>query len=116
MNLKQYKIDTGQIGGLITVFSGSLVILSPFSFLGILALNYDRYIKYWIDLNTFILLSVIGLIIYEFIYFIIIYPSIVQFGNKQSCAHENPIYNDIQELKKTLNRLEKQLEREKKSG
>jgi len=105
----QHKIDTGQIGGLISVFSNSLVILSPFSFIGILALNYDRYIKWWIDINTFIIISVVCFIIYEWIFFALVYPSIIQFSNRQVCAHENPIYNEIKEMKVTLKKLEEKL-------
>ncbi len=109
--MKQHKIDKGQFGGLIAVFSSSLVILSPFSFIGILALNYDRYIKYWIDLNTFIFISMVIFIIYEWIFFIFVYPSMVQFGNRQTYTHENPIKQEFDEIKVTLNRIESQLKR-----
>ncbi len=107
--LNQYKIDTGQLGGLISVFGNSLIILSPFSFIGILALNYDRYIKHWLDLNIFIIVSVISFIIYEWMFFALVYPSIVQFSNRQVCAHENPIYNDLQEIKTAINEIKDRL-------
>lgn len=109
--MKQHIIDKGQFGGIIQIFSNSLIILSPISFIGILALNYDRYIKYWIDLNTFIFLSVVVFIIYEWIFFIFVFPSIVQFGNRQSYTHENPIKREFDEIKVTLNRIESQLKR-----
>lgn len=109
--MKQYKIDKGQFGGLLAIFSSSLVILSPFSFIGILALNYDRYLKYWLDLNTFIFISAVLFILYEWIFFIFVYPSMMQFGNRQVCLHENPMYNDIKEMKTTLKKIEAQLKR-----
>ena len=109
--MKQHQIDKGQFGGLILIFSSSLVILSPFSFIGILALNYDRYLKYWIDLNTFIFISAILFIIYEWIYFIFMYPSMIQFGNRQTYAHENPMKKEFDEIKTTLNRIETQLKK-----
>lgn len=109
--MKQYKIDKGQLGGLLAVFSNSLVILSPFSFIGILALNYDRYIKYWLDLNTFIFISAVLFIIYEWIFFIFLYPSIVRFGNRQIYEHDNPMKKEFDEIKATLKNIESQLKR-----
>ncbi len=111
LGMKQYKIDKGQFGGIVLIFSSSLVILAPFSFIGILALNYDRYIKYWIDLNTFIFISIVVFIIYEWIFFIFVYPSMVQFGNRQTYTHENPMKQEFDEIKVTLNRIESQLKR-----
>jgi len=107
--MNQHKVDTGQIGGLISIFSSSLIILAPFSFMGIVALNYDRYIRHWIDINTFIFLFAIFFIIYEWIFFIIIYPSMIQFANRQACTHKNPIYDEIKEIKLTLKILESKL-------
>jgi len=110
--LRQHTIDGGQLGGLINVFSASLVILSPFSFLGILALNYDRYIKYWIDLNTFITISAFCFVAYEWLFFTLVYPSMVQFGNKQACTFENPLLNEIKELKASIKEIKEKLEKE----
>lgn len=107
--MKQHRIDKGQFGGLVNVFSSSLVILSPFSFIGILALNYDRYIKYWMDLNTFIIISVVISIIYEWLFFAFVYPSMVQFGNRQVYEHNNPMKKDFDEIKATLKHIESQL-------
>lgn len=109
--MKQHQIDKGQFGGLISVFSSSLVILSPFSFIGILALNYDRYIKYWLDLNTFIFISTVLFIIYEWIFFIFVYPSMVRFGNRQIYEHDNPMKKEFDEIKATLMNIESQLKR-----
>ena len=101
----QYKIDNGQIGGLIAVFSSSLIILSPFSFIGILALNYDRYLKYWISLETFAVISVISFILYEWTFFSIIYPSMMQFANRRFYLHDSPMQYDVSQLKITLDKL-----------
>jgi len=101
----QYKIDNGQIGGIIAVFSTSLVILSPFSFIGILALNYDKYLKYWMSLEMFIIASITISILYEWIFFTIIYPSIMQFANRRAYMHDSPIQRDVAELKNTLNNV-----------
>lgn len=109
--MKQYRIDKGQFGGLIAIFSSSLVILSPFSFIGILALNYDRYIKYWVDLNIFIFISTVLFIIYEWFFFIFVYPSMMQFGNRQIYAHENPMKKEFDEIKATLKKIESQLKK-----
>ena len=107
--MKQYRIDKGQFGGLISVFSSSLVILSPFSFIGILALNYDRYIKYWMDLNMFIFISAVLFIIYEWIFFIFVYPSMIRFGNRQIYEHDNPMKKEFDEIKEALKNIESQL-------
>lgn len=110
-NMKQFKIDNGEIGGAIQIFASSLVILQPFSFIGILALNYDRYIKWWIDINTFIIVSFIGLVVYEWMFFAFIFPSMMRFNSRQVCAHDNPIYNEMQDMKLVLKKIEDKLDK-----
>lgn len=99
--MRQYKIDNGQLGGVISVFSNSLVILAPFSFIGILALNYDRYIRHWISLELFILLSVAAFILYEWIFFAFIFPSMMRFGGNQTYIY-GPIKDELDEIKNKL--------------
>ncbi len=111
--MKQYKIDNGEIGGLIHVFGSSLIVLQPFSFIGILALNYDRFIKNWIDLNTFIVISTICFIVYEWIFFAFVFPSMIRFSNRQGCMHENPIYIESQKIKSIVEKIDIKLNREK---
>jgi len=103
--MKQYKIDNGKIGGLIVIFMNSLIVVSPFSFLGILALNYDKYIKYWIDIYTFFILSAIFFVVYEWMFFAFVYPSMMTFMNGQTFKAENPVMERMDIIEEKLDRL-----------
>jgi len=93
--MRQYKIDNGEIGGAIQIFGASTVIFTPLSFIGIAALNYDRFLKNIIDPIAFIAVAVVFLIIYEWAFFAFIYPSMIRFGNRQGVTHDSPIYTGI---------------------
>ena len=103
--MKQYKIDNGKIGGLIVIFMNSMVILAPMNFIGIVALNYDKYIKYWIDIYSFAIISFIFLIVYEWIFFAYVYPSMMTFSNGQVFIEENPAMKKMDIIEEKLNKL-----------
>lgn len=106
--MKQYKIDNGQIGGIIQIIGSSTLVLSPLSFIGILALNYDKYFS-WIDPKIFAITSIFLFLAFEWVWFAIIFPSYVQFGNRQQCTHDNPIFISVQEISKRLDKIEGKL-------
>jgi hypothetical protein len=103
--MKQYKIDNGKIGGLIVIFMNSLFVVSPINFIGILALNYDKYIKYWINIYQFAIISFIFLVIYEWIFFAYIYPSMMTFSNGQVFEAENPVIKRMDIIEEKLDKL-----------
>lgn len=108
--MKQFKIDKGQLGGFIIIFMNSLVVMSPISFMGILALNYDKYITTWLTFYQFLIISTILMIIYEWAFFAFVYPSMMQFSNRQVCEHENPVIKRIDILEEKLDKLTKLVE------
>ncbi len=103
--MKQYKIDNGEIGGAIQVFGASTVIFTPLTFIGIAALNYDRFLRDLIDLKTFIVVAIVFVIIYEWAFFAFIFPSMMRFGNRQSTTHDSPIYKEVLGIVMSLNEL-----------
>ncbi len=107
--MKQYKIDNGEIGGTIQVFGASTVIFTPLTFIGIAALNYDRFLKDIIDLKTFIAIAIVFVIIYEWAFFAFIFPSMIRFGNRQGTLHDSPIYAEILKLGVSLEELKKSI-------
>ncbi len=103
--MKQYKIDNGKIGGIIVIFMNSLIVMQPINFIGILALNYDKYIKNWITIYQFAIVSFIFFIIYEWIFFAFIYPSMMKFMNGQTYTEENQVIIKIDIIEKKLDKL-----------
>lgn len=109
--MKQYKIDNGKIGGFIVIFMNSLVIMSPINFIGILALNYDKYIKNWIDINQFIILSSLFFIVYEWAFFAYVYPSMMTFSNGQVFDDANPAIKRMDIIEGKMNIIEAKLDK-----
>lgn len=109
MLMKQYSSGNlgRKIGGMITTFSGSLIILSPFSFIGIVLLVFDKYIQQWMSLTTFIVIGGIFFIFYEWSYFAFVYPAIINYSSKQSFIHGNPIKDELNTINKKLDELNK---------
>ena len=83
----------------------SLIVMQPISFIGIIALNYDKYIKYWIDIYTFMIFSTILFIVYEWMFFAFVYPSMMTFMNRQVFEKENPVIKRMDIIEEKLDKL-----------
>ena len=106
---RQYKIDDGQIGGFLSIFTQSMFIFSIINFLGISALVYQSILKRYIPLWIFFIVIGIGYFGWMMVYYSIIMPSMIQFGNRQGYRHGNPMREDIMSIKKELKEIRKEL-------
>lgn len=108
--VKQHKIDNGQIGGFLSIFTQSMFIFGIANFLGISALVYQSILKSYIPLWTFLILMAIGYLGWMILYYSMIMPSMIRFGNRQGYAHGNPMKADILYLKNELREIRSELQ------
>jgi len=108
--IKQHKIDDGQIGGFLSIFTQGMFIFSIVNFLGISALVYQSILKSYMPLWTFLIFMAIGYLGWMILYYSMIMPSMIQFGNRQGYAHGNPIRDDILSLKNELQEIRNELQ------
>lgn len=112
--IKQRRIDTGQIGGVLSIFTQSMFIFGIVTFLNTTALVYQSILKYYISLWGFVIIIGVGLLLWMAMYYVIIMPSMIQFGNRQGYAHGNPMREDIEIIKKELKEIKGELRHTKK--
>jgi 5-bromo-4-chloroindolyl phosphate hydrolysis protein len=113
--IKQRRVDSGQIGGVLSIFTQSMFIFGIVTFLNTTALVYQSILKYYISLWGFVIIIVIGLLLWMAIYYVIIMPSMIQFGNRQGYTHGNPMREDIEIIKKELKEIKSELRYRKKN-
>lgn len=112
--IKQRKVDSGQIGGVLSIFMQSMFIFGIVTFLNTTALVYQSILRYYISIWGFVIIIGIGLLLWMAIYYVIIMPSMIQFGNRQGYAHGNPMREDIETIKKELKEIKGELRNTKK--
>lgn len=112
--VKQRRVDTGQIGGVLSIFIQSMFIFGIVTFLNTTALVYQSILKYYISLWGFVITIIIGLFGWMAMYYVIIMPSMIQFGNRQGYEHGNPMREDIEIIKKELKEIKSELRHTKK--
>lgn len=113
--VKQRRVDTGQIGGVLSIFTQSMFIFGIVTFLNTTALVYQSILKYYISLWGFVIIIIIGLFGWMAMYYVIIMPSMIQFGNRQGYEHGNPMREDIEIIKKELKEIKSELRHTKKN-
>lgn len=113
--IKQRRVDTGQIGGVLSIFMQSMFIFGIVTFLNTTALVYQSILRYYISIWGFVIIIGIGLLLWMAIYYVIIMPSMIQFGNRQGYAHGNPMREDIETIKKELKEIKSELRHTKKN-
>lgn len=113
--IKQRRVDTGQIGGVLSIFTQSMFIFGIVTFLNTTALVYQSILKYYISLWGFVIIIGIGLFGWMTIYYSILMPSMIQFGNRQGYAHGNPMREDIEIIKSQLKEIKNELRHSKKN-
>lgn len=109
--MKQKSIDNGQIGGMISVLINSGFPFTLLSLIGIATLNYDKFLKVYMSFTSFILLAVFALLIWEYIFYVYVFPSFVIFSNRQSCTHSNPMMDKLNQIENKIEELNKKIER-----
>jgi len=105
VKLKQIKIDNGQIGGIITIIINSMFVINFFTFVNTCAIAYDLFLHRYVSLQVGIVILIVGAGGWFFVYYAIIYPSIIRFANKQAYIHDSPIKEDLDIIKKELEDL-----------
>lgn len=109
--LRQRHVDNGQIGGFISVFTSSMFIFSFFTFLNTTGLIYvQSRLKDYIPIEIFFILIGIASLVWMGFYYVVIMPSQVQFASKQSYIHNNPVQQDLKEIKEGLIQVKKDIE------
>lgn len=103
--IRQYKIDNGQIGGFLSIFTQSMFIFSIINFLGISALVYQSIVKSYVSLWIYLIFMGIGYFGWMIIYYSFIMPSMIQFSNRQGYTHGNPMREDIMSIKNELKEI-----------
>ena len=113
--IKQRRVDTGQIGGVLSIFIQSMFIFGIVTFLNTSALVYQSILSHYISLWGFIIIIGIVLLLWMTIYYVIIMPSMIQFGNRQGYEHGNPMREDIESIKIQLKEIKSELRYTKKN-
>jgi len=105
--MKQYKVDTGQLGGLYSVTLQTFVFVTLITFINTFITAYQSFWQYHISLPA--LLLIVFVIAFVALWFVhaILYPSIVQFANRQAYTlNDSPMQRDILEIKETLKQIQ----------
>jgi len=98
------KQITGRIwlGRVKVTFTRISAYFSYINFLLLIATFYGvtgyKYAPLWL----FLVISIIGVVLIGTIDYFIIFPSEVSFLNQQYTRHQNPIYEEIKEIKEKL--------------
>ena len=110
--MKQYIIDSGQLGGLYNVIFSALGILGLITFINTSITAYQSFWKYYLPLPILILAVVIVVPFTFWFLHAFLQPSLSQYSYRHGYElHENPMRKDIDEIKVTLNKIESLLKK-----
>ena len=107
---KQRHIDTGQLGGMLQIIIQSMGLLTLFNFFGIASLFYDRFLSSFFPVYIGLALILLGAGVWWLTYYILVYPSIIQFSQRQAYAHNSPVKKDFEKLNQKIDKLTEQLQ------
>jgi len=102
MNIKQYHIDNGFIGGVTTTVLGSLFILGPINTIILISMKFGDNIMVYLYFG-------IAFVFWMWFYFAIFVPSQIIFQNRQGTTHKNPIYEKVIILESKLDAIMEEL-------
>lgn len=107
--MKQFKIDGGQCGGFIQILVQSMFIVSFLTFINTSLMIYQSLFYSYVSFSLYVALIAGCFILWVYIYYSMLYPSIIIFINRQTYVHENLIKADILQLQEQLDRIERKL-------
>jgi hypothetical protein len=107
IKIKQYNIDNGFIGGIVNTFTGSMYIFSPLNFIMTASVFYKLVLGNKLAFSTFIMVLIPAYLVFLWIHFTIIYPSMLKQVNRQACMHGNPVMDELKQIRKQLDGLHK---------
>lgn len=102
---KQLHIDNGQIGGTIQIILQSMFLVNFATFVSTLILLYNTVLYKYVQWYVAGVVLIIGIVSWWIIYYVIVYPSIITFVNRQQYTHKNPIREDIKRIENKLDKL-----------
>jgi len=108
--VRQFHVDSGQIGGTIQVIMQSNFIFTVINSIGIWLIVYNDYLSKYIPLYIGVLIGLFAVPTWWLIYYSIIQPSLIQYANRQSWKHSSPVKKEFEVLNKRLDKIEKLME------
>lgn len=109
--MKQIHIDNGQLGRVIQVIVQSMFVFNFGTFIQACIRTYDDYLKTYISIYQGIAILLFCSVLWWSSYYFVIYPSIVQYSNKQSWRHGNPMKVEFEALNDRLDKIEEMLKK-----
>lgn len=107
--MKQYKIDNGRCGGFIQMVVQSMFIISFFTFVNTSLMAYQSIFYKYVSFYLYVILIFGFIVFWVYVYYSVLYPSIIIFINRQAYEHKNLIKADILLLREQLDRIESKL-------
>lgn len=109
--MKKLRQIKGRIwfGRLKVTFSRVGAYVSYINFLMLILTFYTIKGYKYASLEVFLLIAVIGIAVIGLFDYFIMLPSEIAFGNEQATKHQNPIYDEVKEIKKKLEEMGKKL-------
>lgn len=109
--MRQYLIDSGQLGGLLQIIQQTISILMIVTVVNTSISAYQTFWKYYFSIPILILLVMILIPFSLWIVHAIFLPSLSRYGLRHSYElHNNPLKEDIIELKKEITEIKKLLQ------
>jgi hypothetical protein len=108
--MRQFHIDSGQVGGIMQVIIQSNFIFTVLNSIAVWILVYDKYLSGHVPIYIGVLIGVICVPSWWFFYYSVLYPSLVQYTNRQSWKHNNPIKKEFDDVNRRLDKIEKLVE------
>lgn len=108
--LKQFHVDSGQIGGTIQVIMQSNFIFTVVNSIGIWLIVYNDYLSKYIPLYIGVLIGLFAVPMWWLFYYSVVQPSLIQYSNRQAWKHSSPVKKEFEVLNERLNKIEKLLE------
>lgn len=87
----------------------SMFIINLITFINTCAIVYHSFLYKYVSLQTGIILIVVCACMWWLFYYSIIYPSTMQFANRQSYKHSSPIKKDFDYIKQELEEIKDML-------
>lgn len=103
--MKQIHVDNGQIGGFIQVVIQSMFVFNFVTFVNTTLTVYNQFLKNYISLYVGMLLIGFASAVWWGVYYIVIFPSMIQYGNRQAWVHESPIKKEFERLNQKIDKL-----------
>jgi len=107
--IRQIHIDNGKLGGIISIIINSMFIFNFITFINTTLTVYNTWLRDIIPLWLCVIIICGGSITWFSTYYTILYPSIMQFANRQAYIHSSPIKEEFDKLNARLDSIEQKI-------